>query len=61
MDVDAVATGVEGNQVFLKLADTADCALQGLLYEDPLLRMNYLVVALLQISVDIDVFDIQAG
>ena len=61
MNVYGVASGVESNQVFLQLANTADCALQSLLYKYTLLWMNDLVVTLLQISVNIYILDVQAG
>ena len=61
MNVYAVSTRIEGYQVLFKLANTANSAFKSLFDKDALLRMNNLVVALLQISVNIDVFDVQTS
>jgi hypothetical protein len=57
--VDAVAARVERYEVLLKLANAANRTLQRLFDEDPFLGVNYLIVALFQISVNVNVLDVE--
>ena len=52
---------VEDDQVFLKLAYTANSGFKDFLNEDSLLRVYHLVVALLKLSVDVNVLNVETG
>ena len=59
MDVDGAGTEVVEDQVLLDLANAANRALQHLLDEDALLRVLDLIVALLELAVDLNVLNVQ--
>ena len=61
MDVDTVWSGVVSNKILLKLADSTNCALENFLDKDSLLRMDHLIIALLELSVDLNILDVQAS
>ena len=51
--------GIESDHVLLDIADSGDGALKNLLDELPLLRLHDLVVAVLQLSVDLYILYVQ--
>ena len=59
MDVDGAGTEVIETQLFFELENTADRTLQHFLDEDALLRVHDLIIALLKLAVDLDVFDVE--
>ena len=61
MDVDGAGTEVVEDQEFLDLANAANRALEYLLDEDALLRVHNLIIALLELAVDLDVLDVENG
>ena len=61
MDVDGVLAEVEFDEPFFELTNAGNCALQHLLDEDALLRVHDLVIALLELAIDLNVLDVQHG
>jgi hypothetical protein len=60
MNVETLGSRVIQTQVFFHFANSANGALQDTLDKDTLLRVDHLVVATLELAVDVDVFDVQA-
>jgi len=61
MNVKTLGSRVVQTQVFLHLADSANGTLKNAFDENTLLRVHHLVVTGLQLSVYVDVLDVQAG
>lgn len=61
MNVETLGSRVVQTQVFLHLADSANGTLKNAFDENTLLRVHHLVVTGLQLSVYVDVLDVQAG
>ena len=61
VDVDGLLPGVELCDFILKLTNSANSALEHLLNEDALLRVDILIVALLELAIDIDVLNVEHG
>ena len=61
MNVNGLWSRVEQTKVFLHLANAADCRLQHSFDENSLLRVYDLVVALLELAINVDVLDVEAG
>ena len=59
MDVDALGSGVEETEVLLHLANAGDCGLEHSLDKETLLGVHDLVVAVLQLAVDVDVLNVE--
>lgn len=59
MDVDGARSEVVKDEELLDFADANDCALEHLLDKDAFLRVHDLVVALLELAVDLDVLDVE--
>ena len=59
MDVDRLLSLIKLGDLILKLTNTRDCAFKRFLYEDSLLRMHTLIVTLLELAINVDVFDIR--
>ena len=58
MHVETLRSWVEDNHVLLHFTDAAYRRFKDLLNEDSLLWMHHLVVAFLQLAVDVDVLDV---
>lgn len=54
-------TRIEEHQIFFNFADAANGRLEHLLDIDSLLWMHHLIVALLELAVDVDVFNIETS
>ena len=52
---------IEQNEILLDLADAADGRLQDALDEDAFLRVHHLIVALLKLTVDVNILHIETG
>ena len=61
MDVEGLRARIEDDQVFLQLADTTNRRFKDFLNEDSLLRVHHLIVTLLELSVDVNVLNVEAG
>ena len=61
MDIYRIGPSIESHQVLFQLTNPSDGTLQGLLDEYFFLRVDDLVVALLQPLVDINVLDVEHG
>ena len=59
MDIHGVGAGVEEHEVLLNLADAANGRLEDLLDEYALLWVHHLVIALLELSIDLNVLHIE--
>lgn len=61
MHINALGPRVKQNEVLLHFANSANGGLQHALYEDSLLGVHDLVVALLELAINVDVLDVEAG
>jgi hypothetical protein len=61
MDVQRASTGVVLDELVLYFTDPEHGALQDLLDVCSLLRMDHLVVAILQFAEDLDILDVKTG
>ena len=61
MHINTLRPRIEQTQVFFQLADTHNRRLQHALDVDALLWVHDLVVACLELAVDVDVLDVQGG
>lgn len=61
MDVNASWPGIKHHEILLELTDSANRAFQNLFDEDSLLRVNHLIVALLQFSKYFNIFNVEAS
>ena len=59
MNVNGALPGIEKNHVFLHFANSANGALKRLFNENSLLRVDHLVVTLLQLPVNVNVLDVK--
>ena len=59
MHVNGLLSRIKLSDLDLQFADSADGALEHLLDENPLLWVHTLIVALLQLPVDVDVLDVE--
>ena len=61
MHINALGPRVKQNEVLLHFANAANGRLQHALNEDSLLGVHDLVVALLELAINVDVLDVEAG
>ena len=61
MDINAVWSGVVGNQILFELTDSTNRTFKNLLDENSFLWVDHLIIALFKLSVDLNVFDVQAS
>ena len=61
MHINRSGTEVVVHKVLFDLTDAADCALKHFFDEDALLWVHNLIVALLELAVDLDVLDVEHG
>ena len=55
------ASSIERHHVLFNIANTRDSAFKNFLYELSFLRLDYLVIALFQLTVDLDVLNVEGS
>lgn len=61
VNIERTSSGVELSEVFFHVANPEDRALEDFFHKDALLGVHHLIVALLELTVNVDIFDVQAG